>query len=265
MLEVKHIAKGEQLKLLLVLYNRIMTMERCKQSGIGGMRAMGVMGGRGRVIGMGEIGGVGPVKIILVGAVDGVGGNGSWGGVGGVGGGNNIGGAGGSNGVGGAGGGGSSGGAGGSNGVGSAGGGSSSGGAGGGSFSGGAGAGIVPSVQKQVVMQSYFLELEDARLSADLLADINKFRDNLLVFSFDMLTECFSAPDDIITMKVDETKLDVEHICTGSFNGGWFRSIVIELTTPTTADQSRFLLLEKQAELKQGYDDLVHRIEDSLA
>ena len=247
MLEVKHIAKGEQLKLLLVLYNRIMTMERCKQSGIGGMRAMGVMGGRRRVIGMGEIGGVGPVKIILVGAVDGVGGNGSWGGVGGVGGGNNIGGAGGSNGVGGAGGGGSSG------------------GAGGGSFSGGAGAGIVPSVQKQVVMQSYFLELEDARLSADLLADINKFRDNLLVFSFDMLTECFSAPDDIITMKVDETKLDVEHICTGSFNGGWFRSIVIELTTPTTADQSRFLLLEKQAELKQGYDDLVHRIEDSLA
>ena len=72
MLEVKHSAKGKQLELLFVLYNRIMTMERCKQSGVGGVGGMGVMGGMGALVG--EVGGVGNVNGLDV--VDGAGGGG---------------------------------------------------------------------------------------------------------------------------------------------------------------------------------------------
>jgi len=120
-------------------------------------------------------------------------------------------------------------------------------------------------VQKQRVTQAGLLELEDARLSADLLANINQFRDKLLVFAFDMLRECFCAPTDIIMMDYAGTKNDLEYICTGPFNGKLFRSIVAELTTPTKADQGEFALLETQKNFKQEYDELLQKIKHSLS
>jgi hypothetical protein len=109
----------------------------------------------------------------------------------------------------------------------------------------------------------YVTDVDDMRLTNELLAEIGRFRDSLLLYFFDIFaTDCSHLNQNtIIKMNMSAVENDLRYISLGPFNSPIFADIVRVLTTPDEQDTEAIL----NCHIKTLYAYLVEKIADTSA
>jgi len=85
------------------------------------------------------------------------------------------------------------------------------------------------------VEEIILIELEDLRLPTALLDNIGNFRDKLLLFSLDSMSQRFLNVDNsvdvdgVVNLDIQAMRADLRFICSGTFNGQEFNRLVQQL------------------------------------